>query len=86
MKFVVSSSNLLNHSQAISRVINSKKTLSILDCFLLELKGNALSLTAADNESRLQTTIDVSNEGSDGSVAINAKTYSIRSVNCRISH
>ncbi|HOM63614.1 MAG TPA: DNA polymerase III subunit beta [Dysgonamonadaceae bacterium] len=73
MKFVVSSSNLLNHSQAISRVINSKKTLSILDCFLLELKGNALSLTAADNESRLQTTIDVSNEGSDGSVAINAK-------------
>ena len=68
MKFVVSSSNLLNHSQAISRVINSKKTLSILDCFLLELKGNALSLTAADNESRLQTTIDVSNEGSDGSV------------------
>ena len=73
MKFVVSSSNLLNHSQAISRVINSKKTLSILDCFLLELKGNTLSLTAADNESRLQTTIDVSNEGSDGSVAINAK-------------
>ena len=73
MKFVVSSSNLLNHSQAISRVINSKKTLSILDCFLLELKGNALSLTAADNESRLQTTIDVSNDGSDGSVAINAK-------------
>ncbi|MBZ4657157.1 MAG: dnaN [Methermicoccus sp.] len=73
MKFVVSSSNLLNHSQAISRVINSKKTLSILDCFLLELKGNALSLTAADNESRLHTTIDVSNEGSDGSVAINAK-------------
>jgi DNA polymerase-3 subunit beta len=73
MKFVVSSSNLLNHLQAISRVINSKKTLSILDCFLLELKGNTLSLTAADNESRLQTTIDVSNEGSDGSVAINAK-------------
>lgn len=73
MKFVVSSSNLLNHLQAISRVINSKKTLSILDCFLLELKGNTLSLTAADNESRLQTKIDVSNEGSDGSVAINAK-------------
>ena len=73
MKFVVSSSNLLNRLQAISRVINAKNTLPILDCFLLDLKGNTLSLTAADNETRLQTSVEVTNFDGDGSVAINAK-------------
>src|SRR4030043_253735 len=33
MKFVVSSTDLLNHLQAISRVISSKNTLPILDNF-----------------------------------------------------
>ncbi|MEA4904580.1 MAG: DNA polymerase III subunit beta, partial [Petrimonas sp.] len=55
MKFVVSSAALLSHLQAISRVINSKNTLPILDCFLLELDGNVLTITAADNETRLET-------------------------------
>ena len=73
MKFVVSSSTLLNRLQAISRVINAKNTLPILDCFLLDLKGNTLSLTAADNETRLQTSVEVTNYDGDGSVAINAK-------------
>ncbi len=49
MKFVVSSTDLLNHLQAISRVINSKNTLPILDCFLLDLKNSTLTLTAADS-------------------------------------
>ena len=39
MKFVVSSTVLLSHLQAISRVINSKNSLPILDNFLLELEG-----------------------------------------------
>lgn len=73
MKFVVSSVNLLNHLQAISRVINSKNTLPILDCFLLDLEGNNLSLTAADNETRLETAVEVSNTDGNGSLAINAK-------------
>ena len=73
MKFVVSSAALLNHLQAISRVINSKNTLPILDCFLLNLEGNKLSLTAADNETRLETAVEVSSADGDGSLAINAK-------------
>ena len=48
MKFIVSSATLQSHLQAISRVINSKNALPILDCFLLSLKGNELTLTAAD--------------------------------------
>lgn len=74
MKFVVSSATLLAHLQAISRVINSKNTLPILDCFLLDLKENILSLTAADTETRLETSVEVSNTEGKGSLAISAKT------------
>jgi len=73
MKFVVSSALLLNHLQAIGKVINSKNTMPILDCFLLELKDNRLSLTAADNETRLETSIEVTNMEGEGRLAINAK-------------
>lgn len=59
MKFSVSSSSLLNHLQAISRVINAKNSLPILDCFLFDLEGNSLSLTASDSETTLATTLEV---------------------------
>jgi len=73
MKFIVSSATLLNHLQAISRVINAKNTLPILDCFLLDVKENTLTLTAADNETRLTTTVEVSNVEGEGNLAINAR-------------
>ena len=45
MKFIVSSTALSSHLQAISRVINSKNALPILDCFLFELQdGPCLQL------------------------------------------
>ncbi len=73
MKFIASSAMMLSHLQAISRVINSKSTLPILDCFKLELKGNKLTLTAADSETRLETWIEVNNAEGEGSLAINAR-------------
>lgn len=73
MKFVVSSTGLQSHLQAISKVINSKNTLPILDCFLLELKGNTLFLTASDAETRLATSIEVQEASGDGKFAVNAK-------------
>lgn len=73
MKFVVSSSALLSHLQAISKVINSKNTLPILDCFLLELKDSTLTLTAADTETRLVTSLEVNEVEGNGILAINAK-------------
>ena len=36
MRFTISSTALFSHLQAISRVINSKNSLPILDCFLLD--------------------------------------------------
>ena len=73
MKFVVSSALLSSHLQTISRVINSKNTLPILDCFLLELKDNKLTITAADNEIRMETFVEVVDHEGEGSLAINAK-------------
>ena len=73
MKFVVSSTALLSHLQAISKVINSKNTLPILDCFLLELEGSTLTLTAADAETRLVTSLEVNEADGNGKFAVNAK-------------
>ena len=73
MKFVVSSSELLGHLQAISRVISSKNTLPILDNFLFNLSGNDLEITASDLESTLITKMKLENTDGDGSIALPAR-------------
>lgn len=70
MKFVVSSTQLLSHLQAISRVINNKNSLPILDNFLLQLDGNTLTLTASDIETTLITSMQVDNLANNGKVAV----------------
>ena len=74
MKFIVSSSTLFSHLQAISRVINSKNSLPILDCVLIELQEGTLTMTASDNETTLSTTIEVSEYEGEGAFAISSKT------------
>ncbi len=73
MKFVVSSTELLNHLTAISRVISSKSTLPILDNFLFNLEENKLTITASDLESTLITWIELENTDGIGEIAIPAK-------------
>lgn len=74
MKFIVSSTGLFSHLQAISRVINSKNSLPILDCFLLELTDGTLSITASDSETTLSTSIETNDYDTDGRFAVNSKT------------
>ena len=74
MKFVVSSAALYSHLQAIGRVINSKSTLPILDCFLFNIEGNKLSITASDNETTLDTTMEVVESDGNYQFAIASKT------------
>lgn len=74
MKFIASSSALLSHLQAISRVINSKNTLPILECFLLKIEGHKLTATASDTETTLVTNFDLIEADGDGSFAIPSKT------------
>jgi DNA polymerase-3 subunit beta len=73
MKFVVSSTELLKHLNAISRVISSKNTLPILDNFLFRLEGKSLSITASDLETTLITTMELDHSENDGLVALPAK-------------
>ncbi|MBW6502185.1 MAG: DNA polymerase III subunit beta [Bacteroidales bacterium] len=73
MKFVVSSTELLGHLQAISRVISSKNSLPILDNFLFNLSGNDLEITASDLESTLITRMKLENADGDGIIALPAK-------------
>jgi len=73
MKFVVSSTDLLSHLQAVSRVISSKNTLPILDNFLFRLEDNELEITASDLESTLITKMTLENATDSGAIAIPAR-------------
>lgn len=74
MKFIVSSAALFSRVQAVSRVINAKNALPILDCFLFELQDGTLSITASDSETTLVTSVEVNESDADGRVAITART------------
>ncbi len=73
MKFVVSSSELLSHLQAISRAISSKSQYPVLDCFLIDLNGTTLSMTASDLEVTMTTTMETESTDGDGRVALPSK-------------
>ena len=72
MKFIVSSSYLLKQLQVLGGVINNSNTLPILDNFLFELDGNALTVSASDLETTMTSKLDV--ESSDnGAIALPAR-------------
>lgn len=73
MKFTVSSTELLNHLQTISRVINTKNTLPILDNFLFEFSGTQLTMTASDLETTLVTSMELISAEGEGKVAVASK-------------
>ncbi len=75
MKFVVSSTELLSHLAALSRVISSKSTMPILDNFLFQLSETALTITASDLESTLITSLELDNIEGEGSIAVPAKLF-----------
>ena len=73
MKFIISSGELLKHLQSVSKVINTKNTLPILDNFLFRLKHGEIVVTASDLETTFITTISVDEFEGEGSIAIEAK-------------
>ncbi len=70
MKFTASSTELLSHLQAISRVINTKNSMQILDNFLFSLEGDILKMTASDIETTMITSMEVQNVEGSGMVAV----------------
>lgn len=73
MKFDVSSTALSSRLQVASKVIAAKNSLPILDNFLFSLEGDRLTITAADSETRLVTTVQVMNAQGSGVFALSAK-------------
>ncbi len=74
MNFTVSSSALSSRLQAISRVINPKAIYPILEDFLFRIEGGKLTVTAADNDTTLETNLEVVESDKDGQIALPAKT------------
>jgi DNA polymerase-3 subunit beta len=73
MKFIVSSTDLLQGLLSVSRVIASKPSFPILDNFLFVLEGNSLTVTASDSETTLKTIINIDEVAEGGEIAVPAK-------------
>ena len=57
MKFQVLSSELLSHLTSISRVLNSKNAIPILDNFLFNIETDKLVITASDGDTTMVTSV-----------------------------
>ena len=74
MRFTLSSSALNSHFQTLAKVINSKNSLPILDCFLFEIAGGRLNITASDSENVMKSSIQLNESDTEGSFAIPNRT------------
>ena len=98
MKFNVHGKTLQQQLAAVSKVVNAKNALSILDNFLLEVKEDSLYITGSDQETVMTAKLEITNQGLDGKIAINAKrlmdvvkevsnfplTFEIEETNCSV--
>lgn len=74
MKFNIQSKLLLSHLTAVSKVVNSKNKLTILDNFLFNLQGDKLIITGSDQETTLTSSVEVQDAEGEGKFAANVKT------------
>ena len=74
MRITLSSSTLSSRLGILSKVINSKNGMPILDCFLFEVANSQLTITASDSENVLQTTMPLDYAEGEGKFAVNNRT------------
>lgn len=72
MKFIASSSALLEHLKLVNGAVVSKPVLPILENFLFDIKDGKLTITSTDLETSMTTTLDVEAE-EDIQVAVPSK-------------
>lgn len=70
MRFSLSSTALSSKLNILSKVISPKNSISILECFLFEIKDGKLTLTASDNTNMMNCTMDLIEYDSDGSFCV----------------
>ena len=73
MKFSVSSTTLLNHLQAISKVIAGKPILPILENILFAVEDGVLTATASDREITMETKIALDSMEEPGRITVPSK-------------
>lgn len=74
MRIKISSNALANKLSALSKVFNSRNSMPILDCYLFEVKGGVLTLTASDSENVMTTKLQLDEVSGEGTFAINNRT------------
>lgn len=74
MRLTISSTALASRLSALSKVFNSKNSMPILDCYLFEVSGGMLTITASDSENVMTTSIQLDAADGDGTFAVNNRT------------
>lgn len=73
MKFNVDSKTLYSTVSAVSKVINSKNALTILNNFYFRLSGDTLEVTGSDVENALTAVIEINNVEGEGHFCLDAR-------------
>lgn len=73
MKFNVQSKTLYGQASAVSKVINSKNPMAILNNFLVELRDSTLLITASDLENTLTASVPVLEAEGEGKFCVDAR-------------
>lgn len=76
MKFKVASKALYSTLSGVSKVINSRNTLSILDNFHWKVDDGSLVITASDSENTLTAKVPITNLSGEGDFCVNARRIS----------
>lgn len=74
MRLTISSTALASRLLALSKVFNSKNSMPILDCYLFEITGDQLTITASDSENVMTTKLQLDEISGEGTFAVNNKT------------
>ena len=74
MRFTLSSGTLNARLQSLSKVINSKNSIPILDSFLFEVSNSELKITASDNENVMTSSVALDECDGEGSFAVPNRT------------
>ena len=70
MRFTVSSSALSNKLNMLAKVIGSKNSLPILDCFLFQVANGEMSITASDSDNVIKSTLALTDHDGEGEFCV----------------
>lgn len=70
MRFTVSSSALSSKLNMLAKVIGSKNSLPILDCFLFQVVNGEMSITASDSDNVIKSTLALTDHDGEGEFCV----------------